>query len=304
MRALDAEPSVLVVTGQPEQRADHLAEHRSEVAGRVLGVVDLRAEPSLADGEALVDGAVRHPDVDPEAGRQLVERVELEVPRDEVTRDREVAADRLTDSRTVESARERIADVVGDRAVVLVARVHRRHEVVAALQDRPGQELDPLGDDRTQVRVDHHHGLDLQLPRHLEQGADGGALSAGALVGEADPLQLVLRADEDHLLQVVRALGADGHVRRVVRRVAVRVDQDRLEVGEVLDHAGRRGADDVADGLSVSERGDPDHEIGGPDAPDLGEPLLVECRCGRGGWLGRQGWPPRSCGVIARGIQG
>ena len=84
VRALHAQPSVLVVAGQLEERADHLAEHRPQVGGRILGVVDLGAQPRLAHGEALVDGAVRHPDVDPEARRQVVERVELEVAADEV----------------------------------------------------------------------------------------------------------------------------------------------------------------------------------------------------------------------------
>ena len=289
VRALHAEPSVLVVAGQLEQRADDLAEHRSQVGRGVLGVVDLRAEPSLAHREALVDRRVRHPDVDPEARGEVVERVELEVARHEVTGDREVAADRLADARPVQRAGQRIADVVRDRAVVLVARVHRRHEVVAALEDRSGQKLDPLGHDRAQVGVDHDHGLDLELARHLEQGAHRGALAARALVGDADALELVLRADQDHLLEVVRALGADRDARRVVRRAAVAVDEDRLELGEVLDHPRGRGAHDVADRLGVAEGWDADHEVGVADAPDLGQPIGIQRRwrsCGRVGGQG------------------
>ena len=96
------------MAGQPEQRAHHLAEHRPQVRGRILGVVDLRAQPRLADGEALVDGRVRHPDVDPEARRQVVEGVELEVPGEEVAGDREVASDRLADARPVQRPGERV----------------------------------------------------------------------------------------------------------------------------------------------------------------------------------------------------
>ena len=196
---------------------------------------------------------MRHPDVDPEARRILVEGAQLEVAADEISADGEVSADRLTDSSAVQRAGEGVADVVGDRPVVLVPRVERRHEVVAALEDRARQELHPLGHDRTQVGVDHHHGLDLELARDLEEGPHGGSLPADALVGEADPLQLVARRDEDDLFDVVRALGADRHARRVIRRAAVAVDEHRLEVGEVLDHAGRGRADHVADRLRVAE---------------------------------------------------
>ena len=73
--------------------------------------------------------------------------VELEVVPDEVARHAEVAADRLADAVAVERPGQRVGDGVGDRAVVLVARVERRHEVVAALEDRPGEQLDPLGHD-------------------------------------------------------------------------------------------------------------------------------------------------------------
>ena len=88
--------------------------------------------------------------------------VRLEVVPDEVARDAEVAADRLADAQAVQRPGQRVGDVVGDRAVVLVAGVQRRDVVVAALQDRAGQELDPLGPDRAQVGVDDDQRLDLQ----------------------------------------------------------------------------------------------------------------------------------------------
>ena len=61
------EPVLLVAVGEPQDRADDLAEHRAEVGPRVLRVVDLRAEPRLADGEAAGQRRRRHPDVDAEA---------------------------------------------------------------------------------------------------------------------------------------------------------------------------------------------------------------------------------------------
>ncbi len=63
----DRQPVVRVAVGQPQDRADDLAEHRPEVGAGVLGVVDLGPEPRLADREAAGDRRGRHPDVDAEA---------------------------------------------------------------------------------------------------------------------------------------------------------------------------------------------------------------------------------------------
>ena len=107
--------------------------------------------------------------------------VELEVVPDEVAGDPEVAADRLADAVPVQRPGQRVGDGVGDRAVVLVAGVERRHEVVAALEDRPGQQLDPLGHDRAQVRVDDDERLDLERVGDLEDRPQRGALAADAV---------------------------------------------------------------------------------------------------------------------------
>ena len=64
--AVDRQPVLLVAVGEPQDRADDLAEHRPEVGAGVLGVVDLGAEPGLADGEAAGQRRGRHPDVDAE----------------------------------------------------------------------------------------------------------------------------------------------------------------------------------------------------------------------------------------------
>ena len=186
--AADVEPGVGVRGREPEDRAHDLAEHRAEVRARVLGVVDLRAEPRLADGEPAGERGGRHPDVDAELADVLGPVVELEVVADEVARHAEVAADRLPDAVPVQRARQRVGDRVGDRAVVLVARVQRRDEVVAALEDRAGEELDPLRDDAPQVAVHDDQRLDLERGRDLEDRAQGRALAADAVdlgVGQA-----------------------------------------------------------------------------------------------------------------------
>ena len=134
---------------------------------------------------------------------------------DEVAGNAEDAADRLPDAHPVEGPRQRVGDVVRDRAVVLVAGVKRGDVVVAALEDRSRQQLDPLRADRAQVAVDDDERLDLERRRDLEDGPQGRALPAGALdlrVGERDPGELVGRTDEQDPLDVVRWLGLDDYL--------------------------------------------------------------------------------------------
>ena len=267
----DRQPVVGVSVGQSQDRPDDLPEHRSEVGARVLRVVDLRAESRLADGEPAGQRGGRHPDVDPELADLGRPVVELEIVADQVARHPEVAADRLADAMAVQRAGQRVRDGVGDRAVVLVAGVQRGHEVVAALEDRPGQELDPLGHDRAEVAVDHDERLDLERRGDLEDAPQGGALAADAVdlgVGQADPLELVVRPDEEDLLDVVGRLGLDDDAARAVRRPGVGVDHDRMQVGEVLDQAGLGGPHHVADGRRVLEARDADHDVGPAEPGD------------------------------------
>ncbi len=271
-RARDAEPAIVVALGQAQGRADDLAEHRPQVRARVLGVVDLGAESGLADGEAPGHGRRRHPDVDAElahVGRPVVLR---QVVVDEVATDAEVAADRLADAQPVERSRERVGDRVGDRAVELVARVERGRVVEAALEDGPGQELDPLRSDRAQVRVDDHEGLDLQRPGDLEERSQRRALAAHAIdlrVGQADAPQAVARPDQEDGGDVVGRLRLHDDPLCAVGRAGVGVDEDRPQVGEVLDEAGMGGPHDVADGGGVPKARDADHDVGRTEALDL-----------------------------------
>ena len=210
--AADRQPVVVVAIGQAQDRPDDLAEHRSEVAAGVLGVVDLGAQPGLADREAAGQRGGRHPDVDAELADVVGPVVEREVVADEVAAHPEVAADGLADAVPVQGPGQRVGDGVGDRAVVLVARVQRGHEVVAALEDGAGQQLDPLGDDAAQVGVDDDERLDIERGGDLEDRPQGGALAADAIdlrVGQADPLELVAGTDEEDLLDVVGRLGLD-----------------------------------------------------------------------------------------------
>ncbi len=250
---------------------DDLAEHRAEVRAGILGVVDLGPQPGLADREAAGQGLGRHPDVDPEAAHVGVPAVELEVVPDEVAGDPEVAPDRLPDPVAVERPGQRVGDRVGDRPVVLVAGVERRHEVVATLDDRAGQQLDPFGHDRAQVRVDHDQGADVEGGGHLEDRAQRGALAADPVdlgVGQADLLEPVGRPDEQDPLDVVGRLGLGHDPLGTIGRAGVGVDQDRPEVGEVLDQAGLGGPHDVADRGRVLEARDADHHVGLAEALD------------------------------------
>ena len=247
---LDSLPALGVRDGQAEDRGHDLAEHRPEVGAGVLRVVDLRAEARLADREPAAQRQRRHPDVDAEL-RDLGRPVALrEVVPDEIARDAEVAADRLADAQAVQRAGQRVGDVVRDRAVVLVAGVQRGDVVVAALEDRSGQELDPLRPDRAQVGVDDDERLDLERRRDLEDRSQRGALAARALdlgVRERDPGELVGRPHEQDPLDVVRRLGLDDDPPGPVRRARIGVHDDRAQVREVLDEAGLRRANDIAD---------------------------------------------------------
>ena len=204
-----------------------------------------------------------------------------EVVLDEVAGHPEVATDRLADAVPVERPGQRIGDGVGDRPVVLVARVERRHEVVAALEDRPGQQLDPLGDDRAQVRIDDDQRLDVERIGDLEDRPQGRALAADPLdlgIGQADPLEAVRRADQEDLLDVIGRLGLDHDPAGPIGRPRVRIDDHGMEVREVLDEPGLGGAHHVTDRRGVLETRDADHDVGPAEPLDL----VADGRCQRG----------------------
>jgi len=166
----------------------------------------------------------------------------------------------------------RIGDGVRDRAVVFVPRVERRDVVVAAFQDRAGKQLDPFGDDRTQVRVDDDQSLDLERGGHLEERPQGRALAADAVdlgIGQADAPQPVRRPDQQDLLHVAGRLGLDDDPLGAVGRARVGVDQDGPQLREVLDQPGLGGADDVTYRGRVPIARNADHDVGATEPGDL-----------------------------------
>jgi len=67
-------------------------------------------------------------------------------------------------------------DVVGDGPIILVARVNRADKLVALFQDWLKEVPDPIAGNGSQIRVDHHTGLDLEPVGSLKHGAKGRAL--------------------------------------------------------------------------------------------------------------------------------
>src|SRR5206468_10505471 len=118
------------------------------------------------------------------------------------------------------------------------------------------------------------------------------ALAADAVdlgIGEADARQLVRRAYEEDLLDMVRRLRLDDDASGSVRRSGVAVDGHGPQVREVLDQTRLRGAHDVADRGGVLEAGDADHDVRVAQAGDL----IADCR--RQTADGHTGTLPPSC---------
>jgi hypothetical protein len=234
--------------------------------------VDLGSQPRLADREPAGQRRRRHPYVDAELADVIGPVVEREIVPHEIAAHSEVATDRLADPMAVQRPRERVRDGVGDRAVVLVAGIQRGDEVVAALEDRPRQELDPFGHDRAQVGVDDHQGLDVERGGDLEDRSQRCPLAADAVdlgVGQADALEPVVGARQQDLLDVVRRFGLDHDAAGTVRRSGVRVDHHGAEVREVLDEPGLSGTHDITDRRGVLEARDTDHDVGAAQTCDL-----------------------------------
>ena len=265
-------PAVRVLHGESQRGGHDLSEHGAQVRAGILGVVDLGAQAGLADREAVGDRRRRHPDVDAEAAHLRVPVIALRVRGDEVRGHPEVAADGLPDPQAVERARQWVRDGVRDRPVPLVARVQGRDEVVPALEDGAGEQLDPFGTDRPEVRVHDDERLDAELAGDEEERPQCGALAGDAVhrgVRQAHARESVARADEQDPLDVVGGLGLHDDALRAVGRPAVGVHDDGAQVREVLDEARLRGTDDVTDRRLVPEAGDPHHDVGLTDPGDL-----------------------------------
>ena len=177
-------PDALVLLHENEHAADHLVEHRAQIRPGILRVVELRAEEALANSEAFRDRERGHPDIDAVACYVSLPDIALQVPRHQAIRQSEIAANRLPYSQTIQGAGERVDDAVGDGAIILVAMIVGRDEVVAGVEDRAQQQVDPLRRDGAEIGIDHGACLRAQPLRDLEDQPECAAFSRYTVIGE------------------------------------------------------------------------------------------------------------------------
>ena len=183
---LHVAPRLGVATRECEGRSHDLGEHRSEVGARVLGIVDLRTEEGLRHADAAHERGRGHEDVDPEACDLGVPDRFGEVGTGERRVKGELAADGLAHARAVQRPGQRIGDGVGDRSVVLVARVEGRHVVRVTFHDRAQEAADPFGRDAPQVGVDDRAHARACARDRLEDRPERRALPGPTPVGARD----------------------------------------------------------------------------------------------------------------------
>src|SRR5262245_52906638 len=64
IRSLYGLPMILVHLHEIKERSDNLHHHGTEIASRILRIMNLSAEKRFAQTESFADGCSRHPDVD------------------------------------------------------------------------------------------------------------------------------------------------------------------------------------------------------------------------------------------------
>ncbi len=174
----------------------------------------------MRDLEVAQQGLHGHEDVDAVLVRRAMPGYGDQVSG-QLVREREVAADRLSDVLPEDAVDQRVADVVGDRAVVFVSRVERREVIEPFVEHGLGHILDPLGRDRDQIGVHADH----------RPGAQGVRFAEG--VGKVPALtRRVLRRGDVDLRHL--GFGAQEDIFGAVGRGVVGVDDHGLAVGEVL----------------------------------------------------------------------
>jgi hypothetical protein len=147
--------------------------------------------------------------------------------------------------------------------LVIVPLIGGRDQIVAVVQDRPDEAVDPLGTDRAQVGVEHGAGMGAERLGHGEDRAEGRPLAGQARVGEGVLVgNLRLGVEQQHLLVALGGGGQRG-LAGAVGGVAVRHDDEAAAVGEVLAETGLDGPYDVPDGVRVLERRDADQKVDG-----------------------------------------
>ena len=135
-------------------------------------------------------------------------------------REGEIAADRLPDVAAEDAVDQRVADVVGDRAVVLVTDVYGG-DVVESAHERFPQISYPRRSNALQVGIHDDYELRVQLDAGPEEVAQVVPLAQDTL----------LRGYVD-----LRLLGGGFHedLPGTIRRVVVNIDDHRLGVGEEI----------------------------------------------------------------------
>ena len=123
-----------VLVHQREDASDDLLQHGAEVGRRVLGVVELSSQETLADAKTLRQSDRCHPDIDSKTSDVGLPVIPFEVPGEQSRGDSELTADGLADAVAVERACQWIHDAVRDGPVVLVAVVVGSNEIIVPRQ--------------------------------------------------------------------------------------------------------------------------------------------------------------------------
>ena len=159
---------------------------------------------------------------------------------------------------------------------VLVAQVERRHVIEAFLEHGRKQQVHPGGFDAPEIRIHHRAGLGLQFDRDPEHLPEGAALARDTVVRGDDPVHGMDRiAGQDGAVVVLGHF--PDHVLGAVGGTAVRIDDHRPAIGEVLGQPRLHGLDHVPDGAGVVEAGHAHHQVGPADPGQLLPEGRIEC---------------------------
>ena len=153
--------------------------------------MDLHPKPGLADARARDDRQRRQPDVDAETGDVALPDLFLQVAFEQGRRNAEIPADGLADAVAVECPGQVVRDRVGDGTVEFVPQVVRRDEIIP-LRDRFDDVFDPVGGDRSQIRIEQCDDVRFEEIGRFEDGADGRAFAREPAVDADQDVDVVV----------------------------------------------------------------------------------------------------------------
>ena len=135
------------------------------------------------------------------------------------------------------------------------------HIIEIGFEHRLEEQLDPLGRDAPQVRIDDGAGLHVQRLGDLEDRPESAAFARDAAVGRHD-LERRLDAvmEQDGLKVLDRRVPDDVH--GAVHRAAVGIHDDGLLAGKIFGQARLHGPDDMPDGARIIVARNADQDIG------------------------------------------